>query len=103
MQISGPLSTVFISSISVNPLVNPNPFPQNYEVVRQAELTLQSILLGSEGVNVTPSPVRNAKHESKSVKAKLDCTYSTGTKGLNVLKMALSARFLSRSTNLSIR
>lgn len=63
---------------------HPQPFPPNYEVVRQAELTLQSILLGSEGVNVTPSPVRNAKHESKSGKAKLDCTYSTGTKGLNL-------------------
>jgi len=78
---------------------HPQPFTPNYEVVRHVELTLQSILLGSEGVNVTPSPVRNAKHESKSGKAKLDCTYSTGTKGLNLQQRRENKMENFRSSN----
>lgn len=37
-------------------------------------------------MNVTPSPVRKVKHVSKQGKARLDCTYSTGTEGLNLQK-----------------
>lgn len=65
------LQSVYISSINVHSVVSPT-LPHYYEVVRLAELTLQSILLGSEGVNDIPSPVRKAKHVSKSGKAKLD-------------------------------
>lgn len=77
------------------------PSPQ--EAANAAVLVLQSIFSGSEGVKVTPSPVRKAIQESKQEKPRQDCTYCTGKSGLNVLTMARRAIFLSLSTNLSIR
>lgn len=79
------------------------PNPPFQEAAKEAVLVLQSIFRGSDGVKVTPSPVRKAIQESKQGKARVDCTYCTGTSGLNVLTMARSAAFLSLSTNLSMR
>lgn len=42
------------------------------EAARMAVLALQSILLGSEGVKVTPSPVRNVVQDSKQGKPRVD-------------------------------
>lgn len=60
------------------------PFHPSQEAAKEAVLVLQSIFWGSEGVNVTPSPVKKAIQESKQEKAKVDCTYCTGKSGLNL-------------------
>ena len=63
-------------------MVLPCPPPQ--EAANTAVLVLQSIFWGSEGIKVTPSPLRKAIQESKQVKPRLDCTYCTGKSGLNL-------------------
>lgn len=60
------------------------PFHPSQEAAKEAVLVLQSIFWGSEGVNVTPSPVKKAIQESKQEKAKVDCTHCTGKSGLNL-------------------
>lgn len=65
-------------------LYNANPCPRPQEAAKAAVLVLQSIFCGSEGVKVTPSPVRKAMQESKQEKPRVDCTYWTGKSGLNL-------------------
>lgn len=60
------------------------PLYPSQEAAKAAVLVLQSIFSGSEGMNVTPSPVKKAIQESKQGKPKVDCTYCTGKSGLNL-------------------
>lgn len=84
-EVSEVLSIVYVR-IHDGPLVSPfmvlPPSPQ--DAAKEAVLVLQSIFWGSEGVKVTPSPVRKAIQESKHVKPRVDCTYCTGKSGLNL-------------------
>lgn len=85
-------SSVLVPSVSAFMVLPPPPYtphpgppsPPYQEAAREAVLVLQSIFEGSDGVNVTPSPVRKAIQESKQEKPRLDCTYCTGKSGLNL-------------------
>lgn len=66
------------------PLLNALRPPPPQEAASVVALLLQSILRGSEGVNVTPNPVRNSIQDSKVGKPSVDCTYSTGKSGRNL-------------------
>lgn len=54
------------------------------EAAKEAVLVLQSIFWGSEGVKVTPRPLRKVIQESKQGKPKVDWTYCTDRSGLNL-------------------
>lgn len=68
------------------PLVSPfteTPHP-HHEAAKEAELDLQSIFSGSDGLKVTPKLVKNAMQESKHGNPRVVCTYCTGRSGLNL-------------------
>ena len=62
----------------------PHPPHLPQEAAKEAVLVLQSIFWGSDGVKVTPKPVKNAIQESKHGNPRVFCTYCTGRSGLNL-------------------